>query len=41
MQDFDLIVIGGGTAGMGAAMMARRYGVERVAIAEYKNLGGV
>lgn len=41
MKEFDLIVIGGGTAGMSAAMMARSYGVERVAIAEYKNLGGV
>lgn len=41
MKDFDLIVIGGGTAGMGVAMMARSYGVERVAIAEANKLGGV
>lgn len=41
MQAFDLIVIGGGTGGMGIAMMAKSYGAERVAIAEYQELGGV
>lgn len=41
MRRFDLLVIGGGTAGIEAAMMARRYGVERVAIAEADKLGGV
>jgi thioredoxin reductase len=41
VRDFDLIIVGGGTAGMGAAMMAKSYGVERVAIAEYQELGGV
>lgn len=41
MQAYELIVIGGGTAGMSVAMMAKHYGVKRVAIAEYQELGGV
>lgn len=41
MRELDLIVLGGGTAGMGVAMMAKGYGLERVAIAEANKLGGV
>ncbi len=39
MESYDLIVIGGGSAGMKAARTARRYGVS-VALIEERELGG-
>lgn len=39
MKEYDLFVIGGGTAGMAAAAFAAKKGL-KVGLADYGNLGG-
>jgi len=40
VRTFDLLVIGGGSAGTAAALVAKRGGAKRVAVAEPQTLGG-
>jgi pyruvate/2-oxoglutarate dehydrogenase complex dihydrolipoamide dehydrogenase (E3) component len=40
MKKYDLLVIGGGTAGLAALELALAQGLKKVALAEASNLGG-
>lgn len=42
MKNYDLIVVGGGSAGIGAALNAKKHGVDKILIIEKDaNLGGI
>lgn len=41
MSPFDILVVGGGASGIGAAVSAAREGKKALLLSEYKNLGGM
>ena len=42
MCEYDIVIVGGGPAGMAAAVSAREYGMENIVIFERDNeLGGI